>query len=83
MPKKLPAKPATETPRVDFGEILGRFSDARAIIETACRAMEHGDDYAVETSALRSGLIMLDAVYEELDFAIAKSTPTVFNDASP
>ena len=51
-------------------EALDRFSDAYAIVETACIAMEAGDDYPPELSALRSGVRMLDAVYDEFDGAI-------------
>lgn len=69
------ARPASAALVTSLAELLGRLSDARAVIETACRAMENGDDYTVEMSALRTGLKMLDEVYDELDLAITTLSP--------
>ena len=54
----------------DLSALLGRFSNARAVIEVACRAQETGERYTEETTALRVGLTMLDSAYDELDRAI-------------
>jgi hypothetical protein len=57
--------------RPDLGAVLGAFAEARAVIETACKALEadeHGDD----VMALRTGLTMLDEAYDELDLAIGR-----------
>jgi hypothetical protein len=40
------------------------------VIATTCRSLENSDDYTQETSALRIGLRLFDAAYNELDQAI-------------
>jgi hypothetical protein len=55
----------------ELGAILGRFSDARAVIETAVQVME-GGDYPPEVVTARHGLKLLGAVYDELDRAIMR-----------
>jgi hypothetical protein len=57
--------------RPDMGAILGQFADARAIIETACKAME-ADEHGSDVMTLRTGLAMLDAAYNALDRAIGR-----------
>lgn len=78
LPKRSPAPPPNKAVAGLLSEILGRFSDANAVVETACRAMESGEDYTVEMSALRSGLRMLAEVYDDLDRAITTLAPPVF-----
>jgi len=63
-------KPTRVAHSPDFPTLLGRFSTARAVIETACRSLETGERHTEETTALRVGLTMLDAAYNEFDFAI-------------
>lgn len=61
----------TEAAQVELHSILGRVSDARAVIETAVQVME-GGDIPPEVVAARHGLRMLAAAYDELDAAIGR-----------
>jgi hypothetical protein len=58
----------------DLERILGRFSDARCVLECAVRSLEewHDLDTGVgdETVCLRHGLDLLGAVYNDLDMAM-------------
>lgn len=54
----------------DLTVLLGRFCEALAVIETACRAQELSENHTDETVTLRVGLKMLNGVYTELDRAI-------------
>jgi hypothetical protein len=49
--------------------ILGRFSDALAVVTVVHRSLSGREVAGVEESALRTGLAMLRAVYNELDQA--------------
>ena len=57
--------------RPDLGVILGSFAEARAVIETACKALE-ADEHGDEVMALRTGLTMLNAAYNAMDIAIGR-----------
>lgn len=54
----------------DMDAILGRFVDARCVLETAHIALESNEHCTVEFSALRTGLEMLKGAYNELDRAV-------------
>jgi hypothetical protein len=56
---------------IALNEILGRFSEARAVIEAVCLVQENGSGCGDTTSALRTGLAMFQTAYNELDAAIA------------
>jgi hypothetical protein len=78
--KRSPARRKTpESPSLDFHTILGRFSDALAIVATAASALDAAQDRtAVEVLAdpgdlifcLLRGVRELRRVYNELDVAI-------------
>jgi hypothetical protein len=74
--KGSPAKSVPETIRhrqsPDLQDLLGHFSDARAVIEIACRSLENSRDCIEEASALRTGLKMFDGAYDRLDIAIGR-----------
>jgi hypothetical protein len=59
---------------VDFEGILGRFSDARCVLESAVRSLEESHDPSSgvhdEAVCLRHGVRLIDSVYSELDVAI-------------
>jgi len=64
-------------PPPDMSAILGRFSDALAIVETACNALdaaqesENPMDYICPgVSTLRHGIKRIQQVYNEFDLAI-------------
>lgn len=58
-------------------EILGRFSDARCLLECALRSLDARDDgdAGVEVVCLRHGLELLRAVYNDLDIALLQRSP--------
>jgi hypothetical protein len=56
---------------IDFGAILGRISDAKAIIHTGCIVSEQLEGWPPEAITVRAGLNMLERAYDELDRAIA------------
>lgn len=60
----------------ELSTVLGKFSDARCILECAVRSLEswHGGETAVEdeTVCLRHGLELLRAVYNHLDLCIGR-----------
>lgn len=64
--------------RADLDAILGKFADSRAVIETACKAME-ADEHGSEAMTLRTGLKMIDCAYNALDKAIARRLCLVSN----
>jgi hypothetical protein len=53
--------------------ILGRFSDALAVVTVVHRSLAGGEVAGAEESALRTALGMLSAVYNELDAAGRRS----------
>jgi hypothetical protein len=57
-----------------MGAILGCFAEARAVIETSCKALENDEERQTgdEVMCLRTGLAMLDAAYDALDLAIGR-----------
>lgn len=55
----------------DLGTILGKLADSRAVIETACKAME-SDEHGSDVITLRTGLTILDGAYNALDTTIAR-----------
>jgi hypothetical protein len=55
----------------DLSAILGEFADARAVLETACTAME-ANEHGPDVMTLRTGLVMLDLAYNALDLAIGR-----------
>jgi hypothetical protein len=59
---------------VDFEGILGRFSDARCVLESAVRSLEESHDPSSgvhdEAGCLRHGVGLMDSVYSKLDVAI-------------
>jgi hypothetical protein len=63
-----------ESTRPDLGAILGCFAEARAVIETSCKALESAEERESGDAVLclRTGLAMLDAAYDALDLAIAR-----------
>jgi hypothetical protein len=66
---------ATRYHRPSLGAILGCFAEARAVIETSCKALESADDERQSGDAvmcLRTGVAMLDAAYDQLDLAIGR-----------
>ncbi len=62
------ARPVRVLP--DFPAVLGRFSDALAVITVAHRALRSVEIAGNEESALGTGLCLLRAVYNELDAAV-------------
>ena len=56
--------------------VLGKFSDARCILECAVRSLEswHGGENGAEDEAvcLRHGLELLRAIYNDLDLCIGR-----------
>lgn len=60
----------------DLAEILGRFSDGLALIETACSALENSleDETPISPGlvTLQRGIDELLSVYTEFDVAISK-----------
>lgn len=52
--------------------LLGSFNEARAVILTACRALESTERADNEALTLRIGLKLLDGAYEALDLAIMR-----------
>lgn len=70
-----PSGQATGTP-LSLDEILGRFSDALAFVETAYAAIgdDHDEDASIAPAVvtLKHGLDQLLDVYAELDFTIMR-----------
>lgn len=70
---EITARESTERP--DFAEILGRFSDALAVVETAYSALENSVENETSCSpgvlTLHLGLDELLSVYTEFDVAIS------------
>lgn len=70
-------KVASSSPddRPDFSEILGRFSDALALVETALSALETAEEDELPISpavlTLQCGVRELQDVYTDYDLAIA------------
>jgi hypothetical protein len=66
----------------DLRAMLGRFSEARCVLESAVRSLEQWQDLEddqparrncdIEIVCLRHALRLLAAVYDELDMAIAR-----------
>lgn len=52
--------------------ILGRVSDAKAVIETAVTVMIDTGDIPPEVITAQHGLKLLDAAYDELDSAVGR-----------
>ncbi len=70
------AKNTAPRVRPDLSEILGQFSDARAVIECVARLLDDWESGpANEAVCLRHGLKLLDAAYNELDRAIPAVRP--------
>ena len=67
--------PGQSSERPDFAEILGRFSDALAVVETAYSALENSLENETPFSpgvlTLHLGLDELLSVYTEFDVAIS------------
>lgn len=59
-------------------EVLGRFSDARCLLECALRSLSARDDCnaGVEIVCLRHGLELLRTVYNDFDIALLRRSPT-------
>lgn len=68
-------KPIQKT-REELDALLGRFSDARSILECAVRSLEEWHDPSTgigdELICLRHGLTLLGAVYNDFDLAILR-----------
>ena len=60
---------STRSAPADLHAILGRFSAGMAVITVACRSLDAQEIAGNEESALRTGLALLNAVYNELDEA--------------
>jgi hypothetical protein len=75
-PKPKPIKPAVADQVEDLDEILGRFSDALALAETAYSALEAAqeDEELIGPSVLtlKHGIDALNHVYTDLDLAILR-----------
>lgn len=69
--------PRDSTERPDFAEILGRFSDALAVVETAYSALENSLEdetpFSPGVLTLHRGLAELQNVYTEFEAAISSS----------
>ena len=69
--------PKAATNRSDFSEILGRFSDGLALVETAYSALETAQEDETPIGpgvvTLQRGIDELKGVYTELDLAISRS----------
>lgn len=77
-PFELLSYPAVREPTGSSAEeILGRFSDARCLLECALRSLDARDngDAGVEVVCLRHGLELLRAVYNDLDIALLQRSP--------
>lgn len=63
----------------DFAEILGRFSDGLALVETAYSALENAQEDETSISpgvlTLQRGIDELLSAYTEFDVAISKLRP--------
>jgi hypothetical protein len=69
---RVPRKPAGgRDTHPDTITMLGKFADSRAVIETACKAME-ADEHGSDVTTLRLGLRMLDGAYDFLDTTLAR-----------
>lgn len=53
---------------IDLSAILDDFTDARCVLECACRSLENSDA-SDEAVCVRIGLRMLQATYDKLDLA--------------
>jgi hypothetical protein len=73
----LPHFAVRESTSAGTEEILGRFSDARCLLECALRSLNARDDSdaGVEVVCLRHGLELLRAVYNDLDIAFLQRSP--------
>lgn len=75
-PKSKPVKPTVADQVEEFDEILGRFSDALALAETAYSALEvaQEDEELIGPSVLtlKHGIDALNHVYTDLDLAILR-----------
>ena len=73
-PKKRNKPPVlNEGRRPDWDEVLGQFSDALGIVETAHRALEANEEHFPsfsDVSTLRVGIEALKRAYTQLDLAI-------------
>jgi hypothetical protein len=67
-------KGRAKNPRARLDDLLGRFSDARCVLECAVRSPEEWHDPATavgdEAVCLRHGLDLIGTVYDEPDLAI-------------
>lgn len=61
--------PKKRRTRLDLSDLLGQFSDARAVLECAYVVMEDGAP-GNESICLKIGLEMLRTAYNDLDLAI-------------
>lgn len=57
---------ARKSTRPDLSAFLGEFAEARAVIETACKALEN-DEHGGDVMTLRKGIPMLDRAYDAPD----------------
>lgn len=75
-PKRKPIKPAVADQVEEFDEILGRFSDALALAETAYSALETAQEdedlIGPGVLTLKHGIDALNRVYTDLDLAILR-----------
>jgi len=75
-PKSKPIKPAVADQVEDLDEILGRFSDALALAETAYSALETAQEdeelIGPGVLTLKHGIDALNRVYTDLDLAILR-----------
>lgn len=69
-------KVEAEDHRAELIEALGRFSDARCVLECAVRSLEawHGPDSRADDEAvcLRHGLELLRLAYNDIDLSIGR-----------
>lgn len=75
-PKSKPIKPTVADQVEDLDEILGRFSDALALAETAYSALETAQEdedlIGPGVLTLKHGIDALNRVYTDLDLAILR-----------